>query len=166
MNDAKIYVRDSPNAQWQTVAFDDAKKIATSLYVYARGCTALTSLDAKAAKTVDARGCTALTSLDAKAAELSRLSLGENNHDLIIDLLPWKEERSVAIAIFEAANPQVGDWCEWIHHEIRFERLSEPWRNRFTCFDRDKPEEERAWRYRLMRPSSVEAVQHALTHHF
>ncbi len=38
--------------------------------VDARGCTALTSLDAKAAKTVDARGCTALSSLDAKAAEI------------------------------------------------------------------------------------------------
>jgi hypothetical protein len=38
-------------------------------YVYASGCTALTSLDAKAAKTVDASGCTALTSLDAKAAK-------------------------------------------------------------------------------------------------
>ena len=33
------------------------------------GCTALISLDAKAAKTVYASGCTALTSLDAKAAE-------------------------------------------------------------------------------------------------
>jgi hypothetical protein len=38
-------------------------------YVDASGCTALTSLDAKAARTVDASGCTALTSLDAKAAE-------------------------------------------------------------------------------------------------
>ena len=37
--------------------------------VDARGCTALTSLDAKAAEYVYASGCTALTSLDAKAAE-------------------------------------------------------------------------------------------------
>jgi hypothetical protein len=41
----------------------------TAKTVDARGCTALTSLDAKAAKTVYASGCTALTSLDAKAAK-------------------------------------------------------------------------------------------------
>ena len=179
MKTPHIYYRNSPNEQWKSVPIDDARRIAGSLYVdasgctaltelkadaaeyvYASGCTALTELKADAAKTVDASGCTALTELKADAAD--RLALLENGHELITDLRPWRKEMAEAEEIFRAADPQIGDWCTWIHHEIQFERLSEPWQNRFKYIATEKPENERAWRFRLIRPTSQKTVMQAI----
>lgn len=37
-------------------------------------------------------------------------------------------------------------------HEIQYERLNEPWKNRIDYVAKKKPWEERAWRFRVMRP--------------
>src|SRR5579859_3207951 len=129
-------------------------------YVYASGCTALTELKADAAEYVYASGCTALTELKADAARC--LAFNENGHELITDLRSWQEEMKEAEDIFRAANPQVGDWCSWIHHEVEFEQLSEPWQNRFRYVASQKSVDERAWRFRLMRPISAGAVREAI----
>ena len=142
MNKPTIYCRNSPNEQWKSVPIEDVKRIAESLYI-------------------DARWCTALTELKADAAGV-QVSLGENNYPLITDLRPWREEMAEAEAIFLAADPQRGDWCTWLHHGITFEKLSQPWRNRLEYIATQKPEEERAWRFRLMRPSSPDALKEAL----
>ena len=181
METPKILIRNSPNEEWKSVAIDDARRISESLYIYASGCTALTELKAEAAKTIDARGCTALTELKAEAAKtiyasgctaltelkaeaanLRKIGLGENSHELIADLRPWREEMAEAEKIFRSANPKIGDWCAWIHHEIAFERLEEPWENRFAYIAAQKPEYERAWRFRLIRPASVEQINDAV----
>ena len=47
----------------------------------------------------------------------------------------------------------------WLHHEITFERLTAPWQERFDYIATKKPEEERAWRFRLLRPTSPEAMK-------
>jgi hypothetical protein len=80
---------------------------------------------------------------------------GQAKHDLITNLRPWQEEMEECEKAFAAADPQVGDWCAWLHHELAFERLKEPWRNRFNYVRDQKSVSELAWRFRLMRPSSL-----------
>ena len=125
--------------------------------VYVGGCTALTELRAPEARTVYALGCAALTRLHAPAAE--RIVLLPNNHEDLHDLKPWREEMADARRIFEDVNPRIGDRCMWLHHEITFERLTAPWQERFDYIATKKPEEERAWRFRLLRPTSPEAMK-------
>ena len=60
-----IYVNDRRTSLADFLAMDKSKVVS----VDASGCTALTSVDLPAAKTVYARGCTALTSVDLPAAE-------------------------------------------------------------------------------------------------
>ena len=80
---------------------------------------------------------------------------GQAKLDLITDLRPWQEEMEECEKAFAAADPQVGDWCAWLHHEVAFERLEEPWRNRFNYVRDQKSVSELAWRFRIMRPSSL-----------
>ena len=73
------------------------------------------------------------------------------------DLKPWRQEMADCIAAFATANSQTGDWCQWLHHEIRFEKLTEPWRNRVNFIASTKAEAERAQRFRMMRPLPKDA---------
>ena len=67
-------------------------------------------------------------------------------------LKPWREEMAECERVFSESDPQIGDWCAWLHHEITFERLTESWKNRFDYIASQKPQGERAWRFRNMRP--------------
>ena len=67
-------------------------------------------------------------------------------------LKPWREEMAECERVFSESDPQIGDWCAWLHREITFERLMEPWENRFDYIASQKPQGERAWRFRNMRP--------------
>lgn len=70
-------------------------------------------------------------------------------------LRSWQAEMAECEAAFIAANPQIGDMCQFLHHEKPFERLSEPWRNRFNYVRDSKSQGELAWRFRMMRPVTV-----------
>jgi hypothetical protein len=90
------------------------------------------------------------------------LLYGQAKLDALTDLRPWQEEMAECERIFNEVDPQPGDWCAWLHHEITFEKLSEPWRSRFNYVRDNKPQEELAWRFRLMRPASLDQALAAL----
>jgi hypothetical protein len=75
------------------------------------------------------------------------------------DLRPWEEEMADCEAAFIAADPKVGDLCQFLHHEKAFERLTEPWRRRFNYVRQSKSRDELAWRFRMMRPVAVPLEQ-------
>ena len=70
-------------------------------------------------------------------------------------LQPWEKEMAECEAAFVAANPLVGDMCQFVHHSIPFERLYKPWRNRLDHVRKTKKQCELAWRFRMMRPVTV-----------
>ena len=79
------------------------------------------------------------------------LRTGKTTFDSLTDIGAIEQEKAECRRVFKEINPPIGAWCMWLHHEVQFERLTEPWEKRFDYIAKYKTDNV-AKRFRLMRP--------------